>query len=134
VFQQFAAIEWFHQEGNGAVPEGLSAYLLVVMGGDDDDRQFGLVLSNPPLQLRPVHPGQSYICDDTRHARERAGQQKRFRGCESDGFVSGGFKDALNGFSNATIVVDRCDDHSRPRHQDGPIRMRRIVRSPGTPG
>ena len=56
------------------------------------------------------------------------------RGLERDGVVSSGFKDALNGFANATIVVDRCDDHIRRRHQDVPFCMHRIVRTARTLG
>ena len=61
-------------------------------------------------------------------------KQKCFRGFEGDGFVSGGFEDALNRFSNTTIVVDGCDDHIRLRHQDAPFCMPGIVRTARTPG
>ena len=91
-------------------------------------------LSNPPLQLRPVHAGQTHVCDDARHARQRAGQEKCFRGFEGNGFVSGGFEDALNRFSNTTIVVDGCDDHIRLRHQDAPFCMPGIACTARTPG
>ena len=110
VFQQVAAIERFHQEGDCAISQCLLANVIVIMGRDEDDRQLMPFPSNPPLQFRPVHPGQTHVCDDARHARQRAGQQKRFRGFEGDGFVSGGFENALNRFSNTTIVVDGCDD------------------------
>jgi hypothetical protein len=49
VFQQFTAIERFHQEGDRAIPENLLANLMVVMGSDDDDRQLTSFQSNPPL-------------------------------------------------------------------------------------
>jgi hypothetical protein len=134
VFQQVAAIERLYQESNRAVPQCLLANVIVVMGRDEDDRQLTPLPSNPPLQFCPVHPGQTHVCDDARHARKGARQQKGFRGFEADGLISSGFKDALNGLSNATIVVDRCDDHMRLRHQDAPFSMRRIVRTSRTLG
>ena len=112
VFQQVAAIERFHQEGDRAISESLLANVIVIMGRDEDDRQLAPFPSNPPLQFRPVHAGQPHVCDDAHHARQRARQQKRFRGFEGDGFVSGGFEDALNRLSNTTIVVDGSDDGS----------------------
>jgi hypothetical protein len=129
VFQQFAAIERFHHEGDRAISQCLLANAIVIMGCDDDDRQLMAFPSNLPLQFRPVDAGQTHVCDDARHARKRTGQQERFRGFEGYGFVSGGFKDALNGFSDTTIVVDGCDDHIRLRHQDVPFSMRRILRT-----
>ena len=50
-----------------------------------------------------------------------------FRGFEGDGFVSGGFEDALNRLSNTTIVVDGCDNEIRLRHQPRPSPCRRMV-------
>src|SRR5918995_1856436 len=70
-------------------------------------------ISGPAM---PVPPGQTHVGDDARYARERTGDQKHFCGFEGDGFVSGGFEDALHRFSNTTIVVDGRDDHIRPRH------------------
>jgi hypothetical protein len=128
VFQQVAAIERLYQEGNSAVLQCLSAKVIVIMGCDEDDRQLTPFPSNPPLKFRPVHAGQTHVCDDARNARKRARQQKCFRGLEADGSVSGGFKHVLDGFSNATIVVDRCDDHIR-LHQNASSCMRRIVRA-----
>src|SRR5262245_37741436 len=90
------------------------------MSSDEDDGQLAPFTSNAPLQFGSVHTGETHVCDDTRHARQSAGQQKRFRGFEGDGFVSGGFEDALNRLSNTTIVVDGCDNQIRPPHQDHP--------------
>jgi hypothetical protein len=129
VFQQVAAIERLYQEGNSPVLQCLLAKVIVIMGCDQDDRQLTPFPSNPPLKFRPVHAGQTHVCDDARNARKRARQQKCFRGFEADGFVSGGFKDVLDGFSNTTIVVDRCDDHIRLGHQNASSCMRRIVRT-----
>jgi hypothetical protein len=147
MFQQVATIERFHQEGDGTIPQCLLANVIVIMGRDEDDRQLTPFASNPPLQFRPVYAGQTHVCDDTRHARKRTGQQKSFRGFEGDGFVSGGFENALNRLSNTTIVVHRCDDPIRLRHQvtfarpelrrasrDAPFCIPGIVRTARTPG
>jgi hypothetical protein len=129
VFQQVAAIERLHQEGNCAVSQCLVAHLIVIMGRDQDDGQLTPFASNPPLQLRPIHAGQADVCDDARHARQRARQQKRFSRFEADGPVSGGFEDTLNGFANTAIVIDGCNDHIQLRHRDATFFMRRIVRT-----
>jgi len=125
VFQQVAAIERLDQERNRAVAQCLSANVIVIMSRDEDDRQLMPFPSNPPLQFRPIDSGQTHVCDDARHARQRTGQQKRFRGFEGDGFVSGGLEDAPNRFANAAIVVDGRDDHVRLRHQAGIVRAAR---------
>ena len=77
VCQQVVAIERFHQEGDRAVPQGLAADVIVIMGGDEDHRQLTPLPSNPPLQLRPVHAGEPHVRDDACHARQRAGPEKR---------------------------------------------------------
>ena len=84
MFQQVATIEWFHQKGDRAISQCLSANVIVIMGSDENDRQLTPFPSNPPLQFRPIHPGQTHVCDDARHPRKRAGQQERFRGFEGD--------------------------------------------------
>jgi hypothetical protein len=117
VVQQVAAIERFHQEGSGAVSQCLLANVIVIMGCDQDDRQLMPLPSNPPLQFRPVDTRQTHVCDDAGHARQRAGLQKGFRGLKRDGFVSGGFQNALNRLSNPTIVVHSCDNQIRLPHQ-----------------
>ena len=134
MFQQVATIERFHQEGHSAISECLFANLIVIMGRDEDDRQLTPFASNQPLQFRSVYAGQTHVCDDAGHARKRTGQQKCFRRFEGDGFVPGGFKNALNGFSNTAIVVDGCDDHIRLRHQNALFCMHRIVRTARTFG
>ena len=70
VFQQVATIERFHQEGDRAIPQCLLANVIVIMGGDEDDRQLTPLASSPPLQFRPVHTGETHVCDDARHARQ----------------------------------------------------------------
>jgi hypothetical protein len=134
VFQEIATIERLYQESNRAIPQCLLANVVVVMGRNENDRQLTPFPSNPPLEFRPIYAGQTHVCDHARHVRQRSGQQKRFRGIESDAFVPGGFEHALNGFSNATIVVDRCDDRMRRRHQATPFCIRGIVRTAHTPG
>jgi hypothetical protein len=57
VFQQIAAIERLHQEGDGAISQCLSADVIVIMRGDQNDRQLTPFPSNPPLQFRPSIPG-----------------------------------------------------------------------------
>jgi hypothetical protein len=128
VFQQVAAVERLHEEGDRAISQGLLSNVIVIMGSDEDDRQLTPFTSNPTLQFRPIHTGQTHICDDARHARDRARQQKRLRGFKRDGFVSGRFEDALNRLSNTTVVVDGGDNEIQLRHQAPPFPMRRMVR------
>ena len=59
-----ATIERFHQERNRAISQCLLANVIVIMGRDEDDRQLTPFPSNPPLQFRPVHAGQTHVCDD----------------------------------------------------------------------
>ncbi|HEY6613412.1 MAG TPA: hypothetical protein VIZ32_02805, partial [Vicinamibacterales bacterium] len=113
--QQVATIERFHQKGHRAISQCLSANVIVIMGSDEDDRQMTPLQSNPPLQFRPIHPGQAHVCDDAGHPRKHAGQQERFRGFKCDRVVSRGLEDALNRLSNTPVVVNSCDQEIRLR-------------------
>ena len=64
MFQQVAAIERFHQEGDCTISQCLLANVIVIMGRDQDDRQLTPFPSNPPLQFRPVHTGETDVGDD----------------------------------------------------------------------
>jgi hypothetical protein len=132
VFQQVAAIERFHQEGDRAISQCLLANVIVIMGRDEDDRQLTPFASNPPQELRTVHTGETHVCDYARHEQKRAGQQERFRGFEGDGLVSSRFQNALNRLQNPAIVIHSRDNQVRLQHQHilfcMPASVRTLVR------
>jgi len=128
MFQQFTAIKRFHQEGNRAISQCLLANLMIIMGSDDDDRQLTSFPSNPALKLGAVDAGQPNVGDDAHHTRERTGQEKCFRRCETDGLVPGGFENALNRLPNPTIVINSRDDARGLTHQAAPFSMHGMVR------
>jgi len=51
------------EEACGALGESPSFYLIVVMSGDEDDRQIGTHAANMALQGDAVHPRHADICD-----------------------------------------------------------------------
>jgi hypothetical protein len=134
VFQQVAAVERFHKDGDCAISQCLSADVIVIMGSDENDRELTPFPPNPPLQFRPVHTGEAQVRDDARHARQRAGLQERFRRFEGECSVSSRFQNALNRLANPAIVIHRCDNQVRLPHQDRPFSMPGIVRTPRAAG
>ncbi len=64
VCQQFATVERFDQERDGAIPQYLLSNVVIIVGRDDNDRQQTPLPSNPPLQFRSIHAGQTHVCDD----------------------------------------------------------------------
>jgi hypothetical protein len=57
VFQQLAAIERLQHEGNRAISHRSSSDVVVVMRGDEHDRQLWPFVSDPGLQLDAVDAG-----------------------------------------------------------------------------
>jgi hypothetical protein len=57
VFQEVAAIERLHQEGDRTISERLFANVIVIMRCDQDDGQLTPFPPNATLQLCPVDAG-----------------------------------------------------------------------------
>src|SRR5262245_31806317 len=67
VLQQFTTIEWLHHERGRSVSQCLSADVIVVVSGDEDDRQTRAVASGATLQFKAVDSGQTNVCYHTHH-------------------------------------------------------------------
>src|SRR5258705_10139898 len=86
--QQLRRVERLHQEVHGAVLKRLLPDVLVVVSGDENDRQLRARSSDPTLQLETVHTWQPHVGKKTRRLPQNARFQERLRGSEDNDLVS----------------------------------------------
>jgi hypothetical protein len=87
--QQVRPVEWFIHEGDGAAFERSPAHFIVDVSGYKDDRQLGIVDSDPSLQFNAIHPRHSHIGDQTGGLGQFPGLQQGLPGREQKRHVSG---------------------------------------------
>jgi hypothetical protein len=121
--KQFLGIKWFTNKKSGALCEGTSFDLIIVMSCDEDDRQVRAFEPDTALQIQAVHPWHSDVSDQTARPCKGLPDKEVFCKRKYPRREPGGFNEACQGFANPGIIIhdsyDRfCDDAI---HQEHPL-------------
>jgi hypothetical protein len=108
--KQFPSVKRFTKETCGPLGESPLFYLIVVMSGDEDDRQFGTHAANMSLQGDTVHPRHADICDQAAGRCQVASTKEVFGAGKHARGEPGRCHEAFQRFPNPGIVIDNRYD------------------------
>ena len=122
------------EEVVGALAHGLDRHGYVAVPGDEDHRQVGIELDEPPQQSETVHAGQPHVRDDD--ARELRAERRLggLRGRESPHLEARELQALRVGAPHLLVVVDEDDACAGRRGHGAPLSsMANTAPPPGCP-
>src|SRR5262245_2139848 len=109
-FQQIGGIERLVEEIGGTALKRLLTNFLLVMRRNENHGQGRALEADAALQFDAVYRWHSNIGDQARRARHHAGVQKVVCRSKHQRRITGRFDEALERFSNSSVVVDAHDN------------------------
>src|SRR5689334_6035924 len=109
--KQFIEIDGLAQVVEGAVPHGTDGFTDVSIGGDEQDRQRGVLLAGATHGFQAGNAGHADVRDHHRYLLLFENFQRLLTGTDSDGFKSLAGEKGGEQASLAWIIVD--DQHAR---------------------
>src|SRR5260370_6245848 len=103
--KQFLGIKWFTNKKSGALCEGTSFDLVIVMSCDENHRQFRALEPGAALQIHAVHPSQSDVSDQTARPCKAIPEKEVFCKRKHTRRAPGGFNQPCQGFTNPGIII-----------------------------
>jgi hypothetical protein len=103
--KQFLGIKWFTNKKSGALREGTSFNLIIVMTCDEDDGQIRALEPDATLQIQTIHLWHSHICNQTTRPCQKISIQEVVCKRKHPRREPRGFDEACQGFANPGVII-----------------------------